>query len=103
MICNKADGKVVEFPSNEAPQVSQDAEPFAKTKVEAVAREYGMLLTTQLESQRQYFHDQLAQKDIEVVKHIEKVEKEKHHLQQEVDALSKEKKNVEKKYQQVMI
>jgi len=61
LICNKADGKLVELPSARDQPQSSSGQTFTKDKVEAVAKEYGMLLTTQLESQRLYFQDQIAQ------------------------------------------
>lgn len=55
LICNKSDGKLVEFPSNNDQRENGNggSSSVSKDKVEAVAMEYGMLLKTQLESQRE--------------------------------------------------
>jgi len=79
LICNNADGKLVELPSNDANPEGEDEENeigshsprntrpndhsrggFSKEKIEAVAKEYGILLTTQLESQRAHFQSLLS-------------------------------------------
>lgn len=67
IIQSKTDGKLVELPSphaGPASSLSQEdkalEEALLASKVEAVALEYNTLLTTQLESQRQYYEGLLA-------------------------------------------
>ena len=57
MIANKADGKIVQFPGNS----SEDSptQTVGKEKIEAISLEYSQLLTSQLESQRLYYHEQM--------------------------------------------
>lgn len=67
IIQSKTDGKLVELPSPHAGPASLPSqedkaleEALLASKVEAVALEYNTLLTTQLESQRQYYEGLLA-------------------------------------------
>jgi BRCA1-associated protein len=66
LIRAKGDGKVVELPSNNrgggAAASSADADDLLpRAKVEAMGLEYTHLLTSQLESQRVYFEEKIAQ------------------------------------------
>lgn len=65
LIRAKGDGKVVELPSHkDGPGGGGGGagdDVVAKTKVEAVGLEYTHLLTSQLESQRVYFEEKIAQ------------------------------------------
>jgi BRCA1-associated protein len=62
LIQNKSDGKLVELPSalmsSEYPHGEEDLVPRAK--LENIGMEYTYLLTSQLESQRQYFEEKIA-------------------------------------------
>ena len=62
LITNKSDGKLVELPGENDPVDGNQASRYtADSKIEAMALEFGNLLTTQLESQRMFFQQQLAQ------------------------------------------
>ena len=62
LIQNKSDGKLVELPSalahSDDPHSEGDLVP--RVKLENIGMEYTYLLTSQLESQRQYFEEQVA-------------------------------------------
>jgi len=62
LIQNKSDGKLVELPSafarSDGPHSEGDLVP--REKLENIGMEYTYLLTSQLESQRQYFEEQVA-------------------------------------------
>jgi BRCA1-associated protein len=59
IIQNKTDGKLVEFPGVNMPSDFRYEKDEAK--IEAITMEYNFLLTSQLEAQRAYFEQQIAQ------------------------------------------
>ena len=61
LIRAKGDGKVVELPSHTRGDFSGDDDLVPRAKVEAMGLEYTHLLTSQLESQRVYFEEKIAQ------------------------------------------
>lgn len=61
LIRAKGDGKVVELPSHNREGHSEDEDVVPRAKVEAMGLEYTHLLTSQLESQRVYFEEKIAQ------------------------------------------
>ena len=70
LIQNKADGKLVELPSaassttaagtREGSLGPSQADALTAEKIEAIGIEYSYLLTSQLDSQRSYYEDQMA-------------------------------------------
>jgi BRCA1-associated protein len=69
LIQNKADGKLVELPSASMAAREGDssgglgpglADAFSAEKIEAIGIEYSYLLTSQLDSQREYYEEQSA-------------------------------------------
>jgi len=104
LICNKSDGKLVELPSNSDTQREnanvEGSNSVSKDKIEAVAMEYGMLLKTQLESQRMYFQDLIAKKDEEAEAEKKKLEQEKQTILQEKKALETEAENLTREKKQ---
>ena len=61
LIRAKGDGKVVELPSHNRGSQSEEDDVVPRAKVEAMGLEYTHLLTSQLESQRVYFEEKVAQ------------------------------------------
>ena len=60
LIQNKSDGKLVELPSSNAgSDTSMTSEVFPRDKMENMSLEYTHLLTSQLDSQRMYFEEQV--------------------------------------------
>ena len=59
LIANKADGKLVELPS-QGDQETPTSDMVSKEKMDRMAMDFGNLLTTQLESQRTYFQEEIA-------------------------------------------
>ncbi|RUS15022.1 hypothetical protein BC938DRAFT_477122, partial [Jimgerdemannia flammicorona] len=59
LIQNKADGKLVELPSANA-NADEPGPRIAQEKLDAISLEYTYLLTSQLDSQRLYYEDQLT-------------------------------------------
>lgn len=62
LIQNKSDGKLVELPSSNAGyenSPSSEVTPIARDKMENMSLEYTNLLTSQLDSQRTYFEEQV--------------------------------------------
>jgi len=70
LIQNKADGKLVELPSaassvpggarEEARSGPSQADALSAEKIEAIGIEYSYLLTSQLDSQREYYEEQMG-------------------------------------------
>ena len=61
LIQNEADGKLVELPSTMPGARDDDAEYVPREKIDNIGREYSQLLTSQLDSQRMYFEEKVAQ------------------------------------------
>ncbi|KAJ8515713.1 hypothetical protein ONZ45_g6886 [Pleurotus djamor] len=70
LIQNKADGKLVELPSASASMGTSPregglgpsaADALSAEKIEAIGIEYSYLLTSQLDSQREYYEEQMAE------------------------------------------
>ncbi|KAF9531742.1 BRCA1-associated protein 2-domain-containing protein [Crepidotus variabilis] len=89
LIQNKADGKLVELPSAAA-SVSgtagqqgeqregmgpSQADALSAEKIEAIGIEYSYLLTSQLDSQREYYEEQMGELRVQVVELKELMEK----------------------------
>ncbi|GFN84785.1 Brca1-associated protein [Plakobranchus ocellatus] len=97
---NKSDGKLV--------QVDEGGNEIQEEKLDSITLEYTYLLTTQLESQRLYFMEQIAEavKDVEA-KHAESTQRwEQEKLEREqaeckLAELTREKQSLEKKYNQL--
>nr|CAG8435279.1 2056_t:CDS:2 [Entrophospora candida]CAG8480066.1 14720_t:CDS:2 [Entrophospora candida] len=119
LIQNKSDGKLVELPSpdsrNQSNQTHND-----QNKLDEMAAEYTYLLTTQLSSQRTYYEEkiesltkelsklsnqvQLQSKEITNIKeNMDKIQNQKDDLEKiKIPNLTKEKKNFEKKSENFM-
>jgi len=102
LIQNKADGKLVEYGSG---QQVMDEE-----KMDSVTLEYTYLLTSQLENQRLYFQEKITQIEKEAAEQASSMEErtkktleECKRLELKLSEAEKEKKNVDKKYAQVMV
>jgi BRCA1-associated protein len=61
LIQNEADGKVVELPSTTISARDDEDEYVPREKIDSIGREYSHLLTSQLDSQRMYFEEKIAQ------------------------------------------
>jgi len=60
LIQNKSDGKLVELPSNSSIGLEHDDSDYVpRQKLEKIGMEYTYLLTSQLDSQRMYFEEQV--------------------------------------------
>ncbi|KAJ7388720.1 hypothetical protein OS493_035998 [Desmophyllum pertusum] len=101
LIQNKTDGKLVEYGSGE--QVMDDE------KMDSLTLEYTYLLTSQLENQRLYFQEKITQIEKDAVKQVGSMEErtkktleECKKLELKLSEAEKEKKNVDKKYTQVV-
>ncbi|XP_020613706.1 BRCA1-associated protein-like [Orbicella faveolata] len=101
LIQNKADGKLVEYGSG---QQVMDEE-----KMDSVTLEYTYLLTSQLENQRLYFQEKITQIEKEAAEQASSMEErtkktleECKRLELKLSEAEKEKKNVDKKYAQVV-
>ncbi|KAK3707696.1 hypothetical protein RRG08_050511 [Elysia crispata] len=97
---NKSDGKLV--------QVDEGGNEIQEEKLDSITLEYTYLLTTQLESQRLYFMEQIAEavKDVEAklaesTQRWEQEREEREKAECKLSEVTKEKQNLEKKYQQL--
>ncbi|ORY89969.1 hypothetical protein BCR43DRAFT_464733 [Syncephalastrum racemosum] len=63
LIQNQVDGRVVEFPSSTS---TVDNRTVSKQKMEAMANEYTYLLTSQLDTQRTFYEDQVEAAQIQL-------------------------------------
>ncbi|ODQ81554.1 hypothetical protein BABINDRAFT_32137 [Babjeviella inositovora NRRL Y-12698] len=104
LITNQSDGKLVELGPSRAGKVRHDIETLdadyskaaidedvLSSKIEAVGLEYSQLLISQLESQREYYEDKLAQSaDInhQMGQHISRLEGGNRQLQDKLDDLA---------------
>lgn len=96
---NKADGKLVEGPNHDKPVELE-------SKMEAMQLEYTYLLTSQLESQRTYYENMLADIERKLCEEMNYIKDKAQNLNEEnkllrdsVNSLTKEKVNAEKKLQ----
>ncbi|CEG69813.1 hypothetical protein RMATCC62417_05821 [Rhizopus microsporus] len=64
LVQNMADGKLVELPDNTTP----DNTASSQEKLEAIALEYSYMLTTQLDSQRIYYENQIDKISSQLIK-----------------------------------
>ncbi|CAJ0847250.1 2327_t:CDS:2 [Entrophospora sp. SA101] len=119
LIQNKSDGKLVELPSPDSRNQSNQAHND-QNKLDEMAAEYTYLLTTQLSSQRTYYEEkiesltkelsklsnqvQLQSKEITNIKeNMDKIQNQKDDLEKiKIPNLTKEKKNFEKKSENFM-
>lgn len=85
LIQNKADGKIVELPSaaSSAGMITRDgstlgpthADTLSAEKIEAIGIEYSYLLTSQLDSQREFYEEQATELKTQVERLESQVEK----------------------------
>jgi len=88
LIQNKADGKLVEL---SGPMIDEELkEEIIESKRTAVALEYTYLLTTQLETQREYFEQEMTVISKQKAEEIEQIQKKLHESNRERDTLVKE-------------
>merc|ERR1719239_272045 len=97
---NKSDGKLV--------QVDEAGNELREEKLDSITLEYTYLLTTQLESQRQYFMEQISEavkdteeKLVESSKRLDDERDERWKAECKLSELMKEKQTIEKKYTQL--
>lgn len=92
LIQNKSDGKLVELPSvassatvgvanREGNLGPSQADALTAEKIEAIGIEYSYLLTSQLDSQRSYYEDQMA----EMNKQIDEMKRMMNFLRQDME------------------
>ncbi|XP_026287588.1 BRCA1-associated protein [Frankliniella occidentalis] len=100
LLQNKGDGKLVEGSAPGKQDVSDE-------KLDSVQLEFTYMLTSQLDSQRMYFEEQLVRLDqqtsaerTELKEEVQQLREENKVLQSKVSSLTKEKQMVEKKLQQ---
>lgn len=108
LIQNRTDGKLVELPSASITAGSGTDSPrglgpgpadnMAAEKVEAIGIEYSYLLTSQLDSQRAYYEEQLEAMKEQVSSAYKKADIRSH----EVDALEADHRQVEQRWKQTM-
>jgi len=101
LLQNKSDGKMVEVDAPSRLTVNDE-------KIDAVQLEYTYLLTNQLESQRRYFEDALSKREAETMQTIQDLQdqgqvlaEERDSLRLQVQSLTKDKQNLDKKVNQL--
>jgi len=101
LIQNKTDGKLVEYGSGQ--------EVMDEEKMDSLTLEYTYLLTSQLENQRLYFQEKITQIEKDAAEQVNSMEErtkktleECKKLELKLSEAEKEKKNLEKKYTQVV-
>lgn len=101
LIQNKTDGKLVEYGSGQ--------QVMGEEKMDSLTLEYTYLLTSQLENQRHYFQEKITQIEKDAAEQVSSMEErtkktleECKKLELKLSEAEKEKKNVEKKYAQVV-
>ncbi|ELU05344.1 hypothetical protein CAPTEDRAFT_170729 [Capitella teleta] len=101
LVANKTDGKMVELVDEAGNQIQEE-------KLDSMELEYTYLLTTQLESQRNFFLDEIKMLELKKQKEVEEKEcalkkacDERTHFREELDRLMAEKKVLEKKNNQL--
>jgi BRCA1-associated protein len=109
LLQNKCDGKMVELSGRYGPRHDEkdDAEG-GEEKIDAMQLEFTYLLTSQLQSQRNYFEERLslAEKDMRsrtdfLMGKLELIETDRQSLESKLSAMQKEKVNLEKKIAQL--
>lgn len=101
LIQNKTDGKLVEYGSGQ--------EVMDEEKMDSLTLEYTYLLTSQLENQRHYFQEKITQIEKDAAEQVSSMEERSQKTLEECKKLElklaeaeKEKKNIQKKYEQVV-